>query len=264
MSTLAVFRRELRESWRALAGWALGVVAVLGLYLPLYPSMSSGGQLQDIIDALPSQLVTALGYDALGTGAGYAEATFFGLMGFLLLVIAGVSWGAEAIAGREERGRLELDLAHGISRTGYALAMILALLCRLLALGVVAVVTILLLNEPSELGLEAVKVIIAVIALLGLVFLVAAVTLTVGAASGRKSVALIGGVVIAVYAYAGNAIAKQSADLEWLHRFSPYSWAFESQPLSGGWDISILLLWVVGAVLALVSLPFLERRDLRG
>lgn len=101
---LPVFRRSLRESWRGLIGWSLGIAAVLFLYLPLYPSFGSGGQLQDMIKSLPKELVQTLGYDQIATGAGYAQSTFYGLMGFLLLTIAAVLWGSAAIAGADEWG----------------------------------------------------------------------------------------------------------------------------------------------------------------
>ncbi|SDN65407.1 ABC-type multidrug transport system, ATPase component [Cryobacterium flavum] len=53
--------------------------------------------------------------DLAATGAGYTQATLFGLIGFLLLSIAATSWGAGALGGDEESGRLELTLAHGVT-----------------------------------------------------------------------------------------------------------------------------------------------------
>ena len=36
---LPLFRRNLADSWRGLAGWTVGLLAALLLYLPLYPSL---------------------------------------------------------------------------------------------------------------------------------------------------------------------------------------------------------------------------------
>ena len=41
---LATLRRELRETWRSLLGWTIGVAGVLFMYLPLFPSIGGGGQ----------------------------------------------------------------------------------------------------------------------------------------------------------------------------------------------------------------------------
>ena len=113
---LPLFRRNLADSWRGLAGWTVGLLAALLLYLPLYPSLGGSGQMQEMIDSLPPELVQTLGYDQIGTGPGYAQATFFGLIGFILVTIAAVGWGTGAIANDEEIGQLELTLAHGVTR----------------------------------------------------------------------------------------------------------------------------------------------------
>ncbi|MGO3234110.1 MAG: ABC transporter permease subunit, partial [Microbacterium sp.] len=97
-SILPVFRRSIRESWRSLLGWTLGVAAVLFLYLPLYPSIGSSDQMTQLIDSLPDQLIDTLGYNQIASGAGYTEATFYGLIGFLLMAIAAVLWGSSLAA----------------------------------------------------------------------------------------------------------------------------------------------------------------------
>ena len=73
---LPIFRRSLRESWRATLGWTIGVAAVLLLYLPLFTSIGGNGQMQQIIDSLPPELVGALGYDQIGTGPDTRKALF--------------------------------------------------------------------------------------------------------------------------------------------------------------------------------------------
>lgn len=174
---LPVFRRSLRESWRSALGWTVGVTAVQALYLPLYPSLGGSDQLQGLIDALPKELVDTLGYDQISSGAGYTQSTFYGLMGFLLLTIAAVSWGSAALAGAEESGRAELDLAHGIGRVPYALESALSVLVRLLWLGAFSGLVVWALNGPAELELEPVRIVGASAALTGLAFLTASAAL---------------------------------------------------------------------------------------
>lgn len=127
-----VLHRNLRENWLGTLGWTIGVTAVLFMYLPLFPSIVGNGQMQQIIDSMPTELVNALGYEQISSGAGYAQGTFYGLIGFLLLTFAAASWGAGAIAGAEESGRLELDLAHAIGRIRYAVESAAAVCIRIL------------------------------------------------------------------------------------------------------------------------------------
>lgn len=262
---LPVFRRALRESWRGLIGWTLGVAAVLMMYLPLFPSIGGNGQMQQIIESLPPELVNALGYDQIGTGAGYAQGTFYGLIGFLLLTIAAIGWGAGAVAGAEESGRLELDLAHGVGRIPYALESAAALLIRLLWLGAFAGVIVLALNDSATLDIEPVRIIDATIVLLGLTMLSGSLALFVGAVTGRRAYGVAAGAGIAVAGYAFNAIANQVEDAEWLRLLSPYSWAYRRPPLSEGMDpVGCLALWGLSAVLVAGAAWALRRRDIAG
>ena len=134
---LPIFRRSIADDWRSLLGWTVGIVGVIALYLPLFPSIGGNGQMQQIIESMPPELVNTLGFEAIGSGAGYTQGTFFGLIGFLLMVIAATSWGSAAIAGAEESGSLELALAHGVGRGQYAFESALSILTRLLGLGAV-------------------------------------------------------------------------------------------------------------------------------
>ncbi|WP_343317812.1 ABC transporter permease subunit [Arthrobacter sp. TMP15] len=117
-SALPLFRRSIGDSWRSTLGWTIGVAAALLLYLPLFPALGGkDSQMAQLINSLPPQLVNTLNYGSITTGAGYTESTFFGLLGFVLIVIAATSWGTAAIAGDVENGTLELVLAHAVSRT---------------------------------------------------------------------------------------------------------------------------------------------------
>lgn len=262
---LPVFRRTLRESWRSVLGWTIGLSAVLLLYLPLYPSLGGSAQLQDLLSALPKELVETIGYDQISSGAGYTQSTFYGLMGFLLLTIAAVAWGSAALAGAEESGRAELDLSHGIGRGQYALASAGAVLVRLLWLGAFSGLIVWMLNGPARLGLEGWRIVGASTALSGLASLTASAALLAGAATGRRVWATGAGAGIAVAGYVLQALAKQSSDLEWLDALSPYAWAYRQSPLAEGVDAAgLALTWGLAAAFASASALALRARDLRG
>lgn len=263
-SILPVFRRGIRESWRSLLGWTIGIAVVLFLYLPLYPSIGASDQMTQLIDSLPAQLVDALGYDQIASGAGYTEASFYGLVGFLLLTITAVLWGS-SVAAAEESGRAELDLAHGIGRSQYALESALSVLVRMLWLGAFAGLVIWALNDPAELDLEPARIIGASAALTGVAFLTAGAALLAGAATGRRIWATGVGAGIAALGYILQALAKQSDDLEWLNALSPYAWVFRQSPLAEGVDVrGLALTWGIGLALAAASALALRARDLRG
>ena len=242
--------------------WSAGIAGMLFLYLPLYPSIGGASELQGIIDTLPPELIAALGYDQITTGAGYTQSTFFGLMGYALMVIAATAWGSGLLAGSWENGDLELVLSHGVSRTRMVLEAALTLLLRILVLLLVAAAVLLFLNEPAELGLEPVNIAAALAGLGGLAFLSGAGALLAGALSGRRSIATGVGAGLAVLGFAFQAVARQSSYLEWLGNFSPFHWAYDPLPLQEGFaQPGLPLLWSVGVAFIALTVLVMDRRD---
>jgi ABC-2 type transport system permease protein len=260
---LPLFGKVFTDSWRGLLGWALGLAAAAFLYLPLYPSMIGAAGIQDVINNLPPELIKTLNYDQIGTGAGYAQATLFGLLGFLLLSIAATSWGAGALGGDEESGRLELTLAHGVTRVQVAAARFFAIMVKIFALSLLLFLLVLLLNEPSQLQLEVRNLLGTSLLFFGVSLLTASASLLGGAWSGRRIGGIAAGAGVAVVGYVFNALGNQSASLEWLHNLSPYYWAFGNNPLSSGANVTTIVVFVgLSLLLAAAAALALRQRDI--
>jgi ABC-2 type transport system permease protein len=261
---LPIVRRTLNESWRGLIGWSVGIIATLVLYLPLYPSLA-GPDLQALVDSLPEPLIQALGYDQIATGAGYTQASFLGLIGFALFAIAAISWGAQAIGGHEESGRLELDLAHRISRVQCVAEALIGIAVKVVVVSLVAWATIALLNTPSQLDIDLVNLTWAMASLAALAFAIGTLSLAGGVLTGRKSGGIQAGAGITVVAYVLNAVSSLVADASWLADFSPYSWAFGAEPLTTGVDgVGLALLGGLATIGIVTSFVGLARRDILG
>ncbi|MFS0866756.1 ABC transporter permease [Microbacterium sp. 179-B 1A2 NHS] len=263
-AALPVFRGWLTEGWRGLIGWGVGLTAVALVYLPLFPTMQSP-ELSGLIETLPQELVRTLGYENITSGAGYAQATFFGLIGFVLMTIAAIGWGTSFIAGAEESGRLELTLAHGVGRVQFALESAAALVVKLLTLGLVALLVVGAVNGPAELELVPVNLLAVTKALVGVALLAGTAALAGGALTGRRIWGIGAGSAVAVGGYVLQAIANNSDDLDWLRVLSPFDWAFGEAPLATGMDwTGLALLWGGSGVLIAVASIGLARRDVLG
>lgn len=262
---LPLLRKSLADARRSSAIWALGMLAMMGLYLPLFPSIGGNDQMQQLIEQLPPELVNALNYGQIATGAGYTQATVFGLLGLLLMSIMSISAGAGAIGGDEEAGLLELTLAHGVTRTQVVLERAAAAVIRVLLLQAFVLVVLLLLKGPSELGFDAGHAAAGVLMFTLLVLLCGCFALLGGAVGGRRVHGIAAGAAVAVLGYAFNAIGNQNPDLEWLHAISPYYWAYGESPLLNGVDAPAAALLVgVGAVCIALAVVALRRRDVHG
>jgi len=259
---LPVFGKVFSESWRSLIGWSLGLTAAAALYLPLFPSMNQNSQMQDLIDSMPAELTRTLNYEQIGTGPGYAQATLFGLIGFVLLSIAAISWGASALGGDEESGQLELTLAHGVTRVQVALARFAAMAVKVLGLATLTCALVWLWNGPAQLEIDPYNLLGTGMLFGGLVLLTGSVALLCGALTGRRIWGIGGGAGVAVIGYTFNAIGNQNATMEWLHGLSPYYWAFGHNPLSSGanWGVAVLFL-SISILLAGATAVALRQRD---
>jgi len=261
-TALPIFTKSLSDGWRSVVGWSIGFAAALSLYLPIFPSMSGNSQMQDLIDSLPPELTRTINYQQIDTGAGYTQSTFFGLMGFLLISIAAISWGAAALGGDEESGQLELTLAHGVTRVQVALERFAALTLKILALVLVALLLILFWNGPAGLDLDLGNLVVTCLLFGGLALVCGSAALLCGALGGRRIWGIGGGAAVAVIGYVFNAIGNQSVDLEWLHNLSPYYAAFGNSPLANGTDAwTVVLFYAAALVLGGLAALTLRQRD---
>ncbi len=258
---LPLFRRDLRGSRRGLLAWSIGLAVMAALYLPFYPSVGGSDAMQAYLGSFSPEVAALFGLDELGTGAGYVHATIYGLLGFLLLAIAGVSWGTASIAGAEESGDLELTLAHGVTRAQVVLERTLALLVKLLVLGAVTSLLVLAFDAPVGLGLEPTGLVAVTASLVLLCSVSGMVALAVGAVTGRRSAALAAGAAVSALAYALDAVAKTSGT-EAVAAISPYHWAFGAQPLASGFDwAGLAALAGLSSLLLAAALFVFVRRD---
>ncbi len=255
----------LRAGARSLMIWAVALVAVLAMYLSFFPSLGGAASgMAALVDQLPESMVKAVGYDQISTGAGYAQSTFFGLLGFFLGTAAAVAWGTRAVAGDEESGMLELTLAHPVSRVQLVMERTLAIVIRLAALGVVLGLALAAMSGPFELELEGGHIVAVVSAWVLLTLTIATAALMGGAVFGSRIAALGIGAGVAVLAFLLNALGAQSEENAWMSDISPFSWAYGERPLAQGWDGGGLgLLAALAAVFVAIALLVFARRDLR-
>ena len=259
---LPLFTRAFVDSWPSTLGWAAGLAAAIFIYLPLYPSIGASPDMQRLMDSFPAEMIKALNYDQITSGPGYTQATMFGLIGFMLMTIASVAWGAAAVGGDEESGQLELTLAHGVTRTQVVLERALAILARVLLLVSLVFVLILLLTDSAQLNIRPENLLGASVLFAGLTLLSGTTALFVGAVTGRKTYGLAAGAGVGVLGYVFNAVGRQSKEVDWLLNLSPYSWAYGNNPVANGADWAAAgWLWGISAALVALSAVALSRRD---
>ncbi|MFO7961079.1 MAG: ABC transporter permease subunit [Nitriliruptoraceae bacterium] len=261
--SLPVLRWVLRVQRRALIGWGVALGLVTALYVSFWPAMGETQEMQALIDSMPEALVTAMGYDAISSPAGYLESTVYALLAPILMLVFALAFGARLIAGDEEGGAMELEATGPVGRRRLLLERYMALVLGVVWLGTLTGVVALTLARALGMDIGTGPLIGATVGLILLVLALGSVAFAVGAATGRRALALTVGAAIAVFGYMADALAPLLDDGAWLERLSPFFWYLGNDPLNEGLGVAGALAL---AALTLVSLGVAvlayDRRDL--
>jgi ABC-2 type transport system permease protein len=260
--TLPVTAGVLRDQRRSLLLWGVAVGAVTAMYVGFWPSMGATADIEAFIQNMPEALVQALGYDQIATPAGYLRSTIYGLLGPALLLVFAIGAGARLVAGQEEDGTLELELTSPVARTRLLAGRLLALWLDVAILVTVLTLVTLALVSAFDMRVPSSHVLAASTGLLLLVLGFGTVALAVGAATGRRAVALGVAAGLAVLSFIFDAVGP-TIGVDWMAAVSPFSWYLSPNPLAEGIDPGGYALLAALPVLSAIGgwLAF-DRRDL--
>lgn len=234
--------------------WALGFAVLGGLTIAFVPTITEDTEsFQQLFENLPEGLLAVFGIEdaaALGTGVGLVNSRLYSGFGPALISVLAISVGIGALVGEEERGTLNLLASQPVSRTRLIVEKMAACALSLLIVGLVLLATVAAGSYLLDLGFPVENMIAANLGLvlLGMVF--AALALALGAATGRRSMALGLAAALSAAAFFINGLAPLVEELSWAQQLSPYYWLQEPNPLANGFAWS----WL--ALSAAVSLAF--------
>ncbi|MDA8343120.1 MAG: ABC transporter permease subunit [Actinomycetota bacterium] len=259
----SVFERTLDEERRALLGWSLGMVALAGTMLALYPTVHGNAQISKLLDSYPQAFKSFFGVADYTTGPGYLRAEVFSFMAPLLLAILAVLWGSDLTAGEEERGTIDVLMANPVSRRRVVAEKWAALATGVLVVAASLGVVIAAVGPAVSLqvGWEALWATVVASGLLAL--LLGSLALALGAATGRRGMARGITAIVAVAAYLLSSLAALVSWLRPVRWLSPWYHALGVDPLTTGFSLFHLavLVLVVAACVGAALVAF-DRRDL--
>lgn len=259
----SVFGKTLWDQRRGILIWSIGIAAVGVMYAAFYPTLNSP-EMIEFMEAYPREIMDAMGITDMTSPEGYLGGTTYGILGPILMIIFGASLGARSIAGEEENGRLDVLLAHPVTRRRVVIertgAMIVALVVAgaILLLGMAAMAGV---ADYASIPLANLAAASGQLVLLGIFF--GSLALAVGGATGSRGLALGVVAIVGVLTYFANTLGPSVDWLAWSQNVSPFHFYSGGEPLRHGFQVldSLVLL---GAALVLVAVAVigLERRDI--
>lgn len=262
--SVTVFRKYLSDNRRGFLGWALAITAIAAMYSSMWPVLGKNSGLATAINSFPQAMRDAFHMQDYGTAAGYFGSTVFGLLVPILLAVFAVGAGTKAVAGDEEAGTLDLVLAHPVRRTHLAAARWLAVLAAIALAGTLLLLVELAIRVPAEFSAISAANLAAMsfqLVLFGWCF--ASIAFGIGAATGRRLYAVVGGAYVTVASYLCDSFLPQIGGLRWTQAISPFSWYLGGDPLRNGvqWTHCALLVGLSLCCAAVGVIGF-NRRDL--
>ncbi len=260
-----IFRHALANSRGAIIGWGVGLF-LLGLILvPMYDVIvDQQEQLLMLIQSYPPELFAFFGdFTEFATPSGYFGVEYFSYMPIILGIYA-ILAGSGLLASDEESGRLDLMIAHPLSRTAFFLGRVGALLVALAAILMIAWLGIAIpsaASEPLDVGWG--ELMLPFLSLGSIIVLFASVALFLSMIlPSRRAAAMISGLLL-VASFFINGLAVMNADLEPIAEFLPLKYYQGGDALNG-----LNLTWFGGLIGASIFFALLawwrfQRRDIR-
>jgi ABC-2 type transport system permease protein len=249
----AQVRELLRGQTRNILVWGLSMGLLGALYMVLFPTM--GKQAQGYLDALPPAYLEFLGMQAgLSTPRGWLAMEMFNLVAPLGLPFFTILLGARAVAGAEERGRLDVLLSNPVPRWQLVVSHFLAM-----AIGLAGILVLLFALAGVDLGPGPVAAGSFNLLPFCLVFGGLALLMSTLVRRSSLAVAVPGAVLVAMYVLNGvGAVSDSLRPLRPLSLFYHYGSAVET----GLPWASFLLILAGSLALAGLAVVAFARRDI--
>lgn len=234
---------------------------VMGLMMgPIYTSIE--GSMASFSDALPEQLVALFGGGDLSTPAGFYQIETFGMVAPIALMVVTITIAAKALAGEEENRTMGLLLANPVSRRTVVgqKAITMVAFGGVVGFAIYAGTALGVLIGGVDLNLVNLAATCVLVTLIGLLF--GALSLVVGAATGRVALAIFIPVGAALLLHTMNALASLSD--AWWGALSPFHYYLGNEPLDNGMDWGgAAVLTVLTVVLLALAFPAFDRAEVR-
>jgi ABC-2 type transport system permease protein len=261
----SVFLKSLRDQFKSILGWGVGLAALAWMTLIFYPEVSKLGQgFNDLLKSMP-YLGTMLGdVDSFTTIGGYVTSQLLSYMP-LLLGVYGMMVATSTITGEVERGTIDFLLAHPIPRWRVILekyaAMLVAILAICLLLGIGMAIGGLSIGQD----VPVTTWLFSALNIFPITLFYASVTFALACALRGRGIPLGVGAGLAVAGFILNGLAPLVEGLKAYRVLTIYYLFSASKPFSTGINWFYVGILLIGSLLFLgLALITFERRDITG
>ena len=261
---LQIFRYALVRSRGQIIGWGIALFLLGLLMVSFYDTIAEQkDQFEELLKSYPPEMMAFFGdITSITTPEGYLSAEYFSFMPILLGIFVLLA-GSGLLASDEEKGTMDLILAHPVSRSSLFFGRLLAFVATttiILAIGWVGII-VPMSWSIMDIGLGAAA--LPFLSLLAVIMLFGTLALLLGMLlPSRRLAAMITGLVL-VASFFITGLAHISESLEGIAKLSPLNYYQSGDAilgLNGAWFGGLVAAALVFAALAWLRF---ERKDIR-
>jgi ABC-2 type transport system permease protein len=261
---MTILRYTLRRFRGQILGWGIALALLGVLLVSMYDMIAAQrDQLEDLLKLYPQEFTAFFGdFTSFGTPEGFLTVEFFSYMPLILGIFA-VLTGSGLLVSDEENGRLDLIMAHPVSRTALFLGRLLAFVAATVAILAICWLGLVVPMSWSSMEIGWGTIWLPLLSVLAELLLFGAMALFFSMFLPSRRLAATTAGLLLVASFFITGLAKLNQDLEPIAKLSPltYYQAQEAfQGLNGTWLAGLLAAAVVFAALAWWRF---QRRDIR-
>ena len=259
----AEFKHTMRRLRGQMIGWGIGLALYGLLMVAMFDSIAGIEGFEEMIANYPPELMGFFGdMVAITTPKGYFDIYYSSYMTVIVGIFA-VGVAAGLLVGDEEKGILDLVMAHPVSRTALFAGRLLAFVVATVVILLAGWLSWVLPSGSSGMDLTWIEFLRPFLPLFAelLLFGTLALLLSMTLPSVRFASMITGGLLIGNFLIIG--LANTNETLQAVVEYTPLYYYQGGGAISGlnwGWLAGLL---AVSAVLALVSWQRFQRRDIR-
>ena len=260
-----IFLKTLRDQRRSLLMWGAYLVAIGVLMALFYPTISKMTFFNQYLSQLPEGLKEMFGSSLVDytSPAGYFSTELFSLMVPLLLLVFGIGFGANAIAGDEEKGTLGFLLANPVPRQRVIIQKFGVMVTGMILLGFFFWAGLTITTLAMNINISALKLAEATLSAVLLALVFGSVAFLAGSIRGNKGMAMGIGSGLAVLTYLLHTLGGLVNGLKNFRFLSPFYHYMEPDTLANGLSpVHILVLLGLVVIFFVISIPAFVRRDI--
>ena len=262
---LTTLRYALVQFRGQILGWGLGIAALGFFLVPFYDVfMEQQADLMQMLESYPPEFLAFFGGDAasMATPDGYLGMYGFSMLPVILGIFALIA-GSGLLASDEENGRLDLIVAHPVSRAALFWGRLAGFVVSTVAILILGWLGFAILLGGSSLDVSWGEMAIPFLPLLAQVLVYGTLALLFSMLLPARRLAAMAAGLVMVVSYFSSSMATLNESLAAVARFLPYDYYQGGDALSGlnfTWFLGLL---AVSAVLALLAWWRFQRRDIR-